>query len=235
MRTGPLLAALCLSLAAACSGNAPAPDTPNGDSPKAEDGDGGGGEPKPQEPKPEEPEPKTADLSSEEAVRAAYKEQVGKELHEDDCVGQTGVKGVVLIGGFAHDRGCRITGGFVNGKYIDEHKLMSEGLALVGWKELGSADRTALAPEWAERVLFHWGGDFVKETNKAFDFKDTPAFAAPATTEDGETVVVTAWISLPPGMQDIDAYEQIELRFAPDGTIARARKDSFSVDGSRVR
>ena len=223
-----------MGLATACSSNAPGPDTPNGNPPKPEAGDDEG-EPEPETPEPDEPTPEAVDLSSEEAVRAAYKEQVGKELHEDDCVGQTGVKGVVLIGGFAHDRGCDIEGGFVNGKYIDEQALLTEGLAMVGWKEMTSAARPELALEWAERVLFHWGGDFVKETNKAFDFKDTPAFTAPATNNDGETVVVTAWISLPPGMQDIDAYEQIELRFAPDGSVARAKKDSFSVDGSRVR
>jgi hypothetical protein len=174
-------------------------------------------------------------LSTDEAVRAAYKEATGKDLHEDDCVGQTGVKGVVVIGGFAHDRGCDVESAFVNGEHIDIQKLKTEGLGMVGWKDVSATDKPAFALLWAEKVLYHWGGDFENESSKAFELKDTPAFAAPEAKADGDDVVVTAWIEEPPGMQDIDVFNLVEIRFSAEGTTTQSNKDRFSVDGSRTR
>jgi hypothetical protein len=226
-------AALLVVLVSACSSNAPGGDSPDGTPPKV--GPGDGADPQPDKPKPE-PEPAQLDLSTDEAVRAAYKKETGKELDADDgCIGRTGVKDVIVIGSFAHDRGCDVVGAFVNGKLLDPNELSQEGLSLAGWREMGADERPSFALQWAEKVVFHWGGSFVAKSEKAFEFEDTPTFVAPASTTEGEEVVVRMWVEEPPGMQDRDDFNLVELRISADGAVSRAVKDSFGVPGERVR
>lgn len=175
------------------------------------------------------------DLATDDGVRAAFKKATGKDLHEDDCIGRPGVKDVVVVGSFAHDRGCDLDGGFVGGTWMDRKAMGHKGLAALGWAEMDAKARAELATQWSHRVLYHWGGSVVRKTEKAFELEDTPAFTAPSTATDGDAVLVTFWVEEPPGMQDIDIFEQVELRFAADGAITRSKKGSFSVDGSRVR
>ncbi len=177
----------------------------------------------------------TPDLSTDDAVRTAYKKATGEALHEDDCIGRTGVKDVVVIGSFAHDRGCEVESAFVAGKLLDAKKLRSEGLSLVGWKTTAAADQPALALQWAEKVLFHWGGSVVSETNKAFSFEDPPAFAAPTAKVEVDEVVAAFWVEDPPGMIDEDRFSFIQLRIAATGAVRQGPPVGFAVDGSRVR
>lgn len=176
------------------------------------------------------------DLSTDEGVRAAYAKQTGEKLDErHGCTGRTGVKDVVVVGSFASDRGCILTGAFVAGRFITGDRLPTEGLAGAGWDTVAAADRPAFALQWAEKVLFHWGGDFVASSDKAFDFDDTPPFAPPAAVAEGDVVVVTAWVEEPPGMMDQDAFVLVELRFSSAGAVTRATKAQFAVAGERLR
>lgn len=226
----PLAAALLFGTA--CSGTASTSGTPAAD----------GGEPTGNTPV-EEPKSETGEgdkpppqsLGTDEEVQAAFEAATGGKWHEDDCIGRTEVKDVILVGSFAHDRGCDTEGAFVGGEWITNEVLLKEGLGRVGWGEMSADERPAFALKWIERVLFHWGGDVVNESTKAFEFDDTPAFAAPKAEVQGDEVVATMWVVEPPGMQDIDAFNQLEVRIGADGAVTQSTKESFSIEGERVR
>lgn len=178
---------------------------------------------------------KAADLSTDPGVHKAFKAATGSEWHEDNCIGRTGVRDVILVGGFAHDRGCIVEGGFVGGTWMATDALMSRGLGALGWATMDAAAKATLAREWTDRVVFHWDGSVVAADAKAFSFDDTPAFTPPEVKAAGDAVVVTLWIEQPPGMQDIDVFEQIEVRIDAAGAVTKSQKAAFSVDGSRTR
>ena len=181
--------------------------------------------------------PATAtDLATDDGVRAAYKKATGDELNaEHGCIGRTGVRDVIVVGDFAYDRGCIMSGGFVGGAWLDTATLTATGPSKLGWATMDSKARADFALRWAEKVLFHWDGSFVPADNKAFTFEDTPAYTAPAAVAKGDGVVVTFWIEEPPGMQDRDVFDQIELTFDAKGAVTRASKAGFAVDGARLR
>lgn len=225
-----LLALLAVQLGA-CSSKGTRPEATTGESPPPTAGDDG--KPEPETPQPE-PRPQV-DLSTDEAVRAAFKEATGSEMHEDDCIGRTGFQDVILIGSFAHDAGCMLQAAFIGGEFLDHAGFAQGALGRVGWRDLKPEDRPAFALDWAQKVLYHWHGDVVTESVKAFEFEDTPAFTAPESKLDGDDAVVTAWIEEPPGMIDADSFNLVEMRFSPDGVVMRNVKESFSVDGERLR
>ena len=175
-------------------------------------------------------------LDTDDGVRTAYKRATGFALDpQDPCIRRTGVRGVVILGSFADDRGCMMHGGFVGGEWLDGERLAVEGLPKLGWKEMEPAEQTKLARPWAEEVLYYWDGSFLETEVKAFSFSDTPTFAAPTTKAEKGHLIVTAWTRLPSGMLDQSAFSQIEFLFAKNGAVTRTRRSSFAVEGARLR
>ena len=216
IRFRSVVAALVLASALGCNGKAPDTATP---SPVGAPGVEG-----------------QVDLGTDEAVRSEYKKATGKQLGEDHgCIGRTDVKGVIVLGDFAHDMGCRPHSAFVAGRFMTWDTLFKEGLGHVGWASTSADERLTLARSWMERVIFHWGGSFVTETNQSFDFDDTPAFTPPTAKAEGDVVTVVGWIGLPAGMIHQDAYEQVTLTIAADGAVTVTRSNAFVVPGERLQ
>ncbi|PRP91195.1 hypothetical protein ENSA5_57670 [Enhygromyxa salina] len=225
-------------LASACSGSSPGAEKPDETEAEAKPASDGNDSPAPKPaPKPEPvAQAPRVDLSTDEAVGAAYEDATGKELDRDGrCIGRPDIGDVIVVGGFTYDVGCELEGAFVGGVFVDRQALFEQGLALAGWADLPAAERPAFALQWAEEVVFHWAGDFISRSSKAFEFKDTPSFTAPTARAKGDEVVVRAWVQKPPGMMDLDAFDLVELRVASDGALSMTRKDEFAVDGPRLR
>jgi hypothetical protein len=100
------------------------------------------------------------DLSTNEGVNAAREAISGKKLSDRSkrCIRRDpSLPGIVIVGGFAFDRGCRIEGVFVKSTYVaaDDKGLSRNALEALGWKTANQQQREALARAWSQRVCLH--------------------------------------------------------------------------------
>jgi len=183
------------------------------------------------------PDPPPAPFARDDrpAVAAALKAS-GVELDASDClVWPTSFPRVVVVGAFAHDRGCDRTGVFV-----DRRWYASDGdapaLATRDFTAARLADKEAIARAYVDEVVHAFGHQFVTEPAPAFGFPDSPKYA-PVIARENKLggVVVEGWEAVPPGMNDESAYVLATHRFAPDGALTSETKQQFAVDGDRLR
>ncbi len=178
-------------------------------------------------------------LSTDEAVRKAYADAIGHALDENDCIERpSSFPGVIVIGGFAHDRGCSMQGLFIDGKLQDRTTAGSWSLRLLETVDFANADRPRqqdLARMYVDEVVHVFGGRFVTTSSKAFDFEDTPAFVPVSVAEHHQGFVIKGWTRLPSGMLDESGFVFMEYAFAPSGQVTATRGERFSVDGARLR
>jgi len=82
-------------------------------------------------------------------VRALYKQLTGEELDtRHDCIQQSSTfPGVVAIGHFAHDDGCRYEQVLVDCQ-LDPPQSGSRVLTKAGWRRADTARRVSLARAW---------------------------------------------------------------------------------------
>ena len=100
----------------------------------------------------------------EESRNAAGKEEgkaslsrpiAGKKLDERSkrCVRRDpSLPGIVVVGRFAYDLGCRLEGVFVNSSYVatDDKGMSGRALEALGWKTANQQKREALAQAWVD-------------------------------------------------------------------------------------
>jgi hypothetical protein len=172
------------------------------------------------------------DLSTDEGVNAAREAIASKKLDESSkrCISRDrSLPGMVVVGGFASDYGCRFQGVFLSSRYVAQGDAALSRIALeaLGWKTANREAREKLAQAWLERGLFA----FVTVLSaKNEDFKNH-SFQPPgaATRENGETVV-TLWIRLPSGRVRGRTYQLREYRFSSDGDFAGSKTlESFNT------
>src|SRR5687767_8708078 len=62
---------------------------------------------------------------------------------------------IIVIGGFAYDRGCRLQGAFVDSRYFekDDLALTKNALAALGWETATPEQREKLALVWVAKGL----------------------------------------------------------------------------------
>ena len=183
-----------------------------------------------------EPAPKAFAKDDKAAVLAAYKAASGTDLGDDACVQwPSSFPRVTLIGGFAHDRGCDLDGVFVDGelKTADADRL---GLATREFEKAVLADKEAIARAWVDEVLHAFGGSFVTSSTTAFELAGSPTFEAPrATMNKIGGVVVEGWVQRPAGMVYEYTFDYRIYRFSPEGKIEAETRNSFTIDGEKVR
>lgn len=158
-------------------------------------------------------------------MRNAVTKARGRDPGEDVCAAwpQTFPK-VVVVGGFAHDRGCMPIGAFVGRKWFDRmDEATVAGLTSAGWVDGALEKREPLARAWVQEVLQAFGGHFVTEPTRAFELDDTPEFT-PVGVRATESlgVVVSGWVQEPPGMVYEETYALVEYRLP-----RRARDDEL--------
>lgn len=198
----------------------------------------GGGDAKPTSTAPPTatPPPATEPFARDDraAVAAAMK-QAGAELTAEDCVTwPTSFPRVVAVGSFAHDRGCDLTGVFVDRRWLAGGASV-DGLATRGFAGASAEERQTIARQWVEEVDQAFGGRFVSRKPTAFEFPEAPAWQSVEVRADGQDVVVEGWIEEPSGMRWEDAFRFVTYRFAPDGKLAAEVKQRFSIEGERIQ
>lgn len=124
---------------------------------------------------------------------------------------------IIVIGGFAYDRGCRFQGVFVNSRYFekDDAALSKNALAALGWEKAPKREREMLAKFWVEKGLVPF---FTVLYTRDKELNDQ-AFQPPqvVSTKTGE-IKVTLWVRLPRGRGE-QGYQHLEYRFSRDGNL----------------
>lgn len=172
------------------------------------------------------------DLSTKEGVNAAREAIAGKKLDDRsrNCVRlDKELIGIAVVGSFAYDRGCRLSGVFVNTHYFenDDSGLSQAALEALGWKAANQKQREQLAQVWVEKGLLAFL-TVLSETNPDFANR---TFQSPhrASQPNGE-IFVTLWIRMPAGRSRGRSYEQRVFRISADGALSSAvTRDRFST------
>jgi hypothetical protein len=162
------------------------------------------------------------DLSTNHGVNAAREAIAGKPIDDRSkrCIRRdTNLPGIIVVGGFAFDYGCRLQGAFVNLHYLtaDDKALSRTALEALGWKTGNQLQRERVVQTWVAKGLLAF---LTVVSFKNADFDNRP-FQPPQTSirADG-SIAVTLWVRLPSGRVRGTRYELREYRFSKDGDFA---------------
>lgn len=178
------------------------------------------------------------DLSTDEGVNEAREAILGKKLsnYGRGCIKRPAeLPEIIMVGTFAHDRGCMLEGAFVK-KYFyssrGEENISRAALESLGWQKADSARREDLALKWTRFGLLAFGGYPIIEADEDFGGRD---FQAPqSATDEDKNVTVTLWTRLPAGMRCETNYQRLSFIFAADGSLKeRKNLDSFTLPCKR--
>lgn len=174
--------------------------------------------------------PTKLDLSTDEGVLAELQRRLDAKREELGKKGGSKLEArfvcierlketaqIIVIGGFAYDRGCRFQGVFVNSRYFekDDAALSKNALAALGWEMADQKQREKLALLWVEKGLLPFF-TVLHTTEKELNDHQ---FQQPlvVSTENGE-IKVTLWVRLPRG-RAAQGYQHLEYRFSRDGNL----------------
>lgn len=162
------------------------------------------------------------DLSTNDGANAAREAIAGKPVDDRSkrCIRRdASLPGIVVVGGFAFDYGCRLQGVFIKSSYVGvEDKSMSRSaLASLGWKTANQQQREGLAQAWVSEGLL----GFLTVLSAKNEHFANHSFQEPqaSTNSDGE-IVVTLWMRLPSGRVRGTSYQLREYKFSKDGDFA---------------
>jgi hypothetical protein len=169
------------------------------------------------------------DLSTDSGVLLAYNTITEQHLAPDDfCIHHpNGLKEVVVVGGFAHDLGCKGDELFVGQTLGHFDHLTDEGLALNGWNN--GTGREELALLWVEEVILAWRSPVPTE-NEDFTKVGIPFSPPTAQTLNDDRVLVELWVREPAGMLPEANYTFLRVVFEADGRLAEQEViENFTV------
>jgi hypothetical protein len=177
------------------------------------------------------------DLSTDGGVNQAREAMLGKKLsnYGKGCIKRPSeLPEIIMVGTFAHDRGCMPEGAFVKKYFLSarEENLSRAALKSLGWQKAGSEKREELALKWTRFGLLAFGGYPLLEANDDFDGRK---FHAPQTAAgEDKNATVTLWIQLPIGMRCQTNYQRVSFIFTADGSLQERKSiDSFTVPCKR--
>lgn len=167
-------------------------------------------------------DPPKFDLSTDEGVNAAREAVTGKRVdpRSTRCIRRhADLPGIVMVGGFASDYGCRLQGAFVGSRYLatDDKALSRSALEALGWQTANPQQREKLAQAWVARGLL---GFLTVLVTKNEDFANHSFQPPQAVTRADGTTAVTLWMRLPSGRVRGTTYQLREYRFSSDGDFA---------------
>jgi hypothetical protein len=162
------------------------------------------------------------DLSTDEGVTAARKAIGGKKIDEysKGCIRRSPeLSKIVVVGSFAHDRGCDFQGVFLGSRYFEENDAATSKSALnfMGWQTARQEQRERLARLWVEKGLLAFLTVLVQRDEA---FPDHPFQPPQAVSRESGEIIVTLWIREPPGMRRERVSQLLEYRFSKDGALA---------------
>lgn len=161
------------------------------------------------------------DLSTDDGVNAAREMIAGKALddHSKGCIRRdNSLPGIIVVGGFAFDYGCRLQGAFVNSSYLaaDDEAFSRTALEALGWRIGNQSQREKIAQAWVAKGLMAF---LTVVSVKDADFA-SHSFQLPQTSTGADhSVVVTLWVRLPSGRVRGTTYELREYKFSTDGNF----------------
>jgi hypothetical protein len=155
------------------------------------------------------------DLSTDEGVDKAREAMRGEKLqgYGKGCIKRPSeMPEIILVGTFAHDRGCMLEGAFVKKYFLSgQENLSRAALKSLGWQKADSIGREELALKWTRLGLLAFGGSPLAKANENFGDRD---FHAPqAATNEDKNVTVTLWTRRPAGMRCETGYERLSFIF----------------------
>lgn len=163
-----------------------------------------------------EPAPTACD--TEAGVAAAMG---AKGSDREQCVERArAFPGVVLIGSFAHDRGCMPVTALIDCVRRDGPLAAPEILARVGWTQADPAHRGAIALRYLQQVATVFG-------NRLASNPDEPV----VTPQPDGSVTIVAWADHPSGMRPGRRASKMEYRFTAAGELSS--KVIGSIDEQR--
>jgi hypothetical protein len=171
----------------------------------------------------------TPDLSTDEGVLRALNATRDSRLDKDDlCVKRAEeLPAVVLVGYFAHDRGCMPGEIFIDGKKHEYDHASRPALHKLGWKQADASGRVALAVRWTKLGLMAFQGTVLSAEPEGFG---RPGFASINGRTDGGNTHVTLWMRQPTGMQCGKGYTELQFVFRGDGSLAEQKElNSFFI------
>lgn len=162
------------------------------------------------------------DLSTNDGVNAARETIAGKPLddHSKACIHRNAsLPGMVVVGGFAFDYGCRLQGVFMNSRYLnaDDKELSRRALEALGWKAGNQSQREKMAQAWVTNALIAF---LTVVSVKDPDFANHSFQPPQAVTRANGIIAVTLWVRLPTGRVRGTRYELREFTFSRDGNFA---------------
>jgi hypothetical protein len=171
------------------------------------------------------------DLSTVERVNAAREAKSGKPLdtQSKNCVViSKQLPDTILLGSFASDRGCQLSGAIIKKQGFSTDKDISKvALENLGWKNADTQMKKKLALNWVQFGLLAFENPL---TQPAEDFTGQP-FQTPYAlwSEDG-SITVWLWVQRPSGMRCERGYDNFSYNFMRDGTLdKKTTEKSFSV------
>ena len=168
------------------------------------------------------------DVSSNDAVRALYHKLTNEELDtKHECIERSAVfPGLVRVGHFAYDRGCRDRNVIVNCQ-LDPPDVARQALASAGWAQADLAQRQQLALSWLTE-----GEDDVVLRAQPSQWPTGKAFAPPqsSATDDGG-LLLRYWRGTHHGKTRMTSFTSVEVRFQKDGSHSPAQEgESVEVE-----
>ncbi|MGE3855246.1 MAG: hypothetical protein AB7K09_26175 [Planctomycetota bacterium] len=177
------------------------------------------------------------EMSDDQALAAASK-ATGYKLDRGDVAFHrpAGFPQIIIVAGFAHDRGHRALGTLVNGKWVTGPDSGKTILAAMGWQAADNARRKQLAQQYWDDAMCAFGSTPVREEQTAFRLDDTPPWTPLEVNLDDATGTVTlrGWLAGSSGMVWEVRYHRVEVVIAADGTLTSSTIDNFRVDGQRI-
>jgi len=176
------------------------------------------------------------DLSTDEGVAAAREAKRGKKLdnYSKGCIKRPEeLPEIILVGSFAHDRGCMLDGAFVKKYFLSKQENLSRAaLESLGWRKADASRREEMALKWTRFGLLSFDGHPLDKANE--NFKDRDFHAPQTATGEAESVTVTLWTRQPSGMLCRTGYERLSFTFAKDGSLQERKSlESFSIPCKR--
>ncbi len=161
------------------------------------------------------PKPAPAGRCATKAGVVQVVSELGGEAMDDDdsCVSwPKSFPGVVLLGSFAHDRGCMRTGAVLDCKtYVKDWPDAASVLARAGWADANADSRVAIAERYIEEVATEYGGSTARDP------------ARPKYTARGGGVVADVWVDRPSGMRRGRVTDLYRYTFTKAGTVNAKR------------
>lgn len=171
------------------------------------------------------------DFSKDEIVLEEVNKIMKNDLSKEDiCIDRpSSFKDLVLVGFFAHDRGCAGGLKFYKGIEVDNEKGYSTILVDNGWKD--KHKREVIALNWVRDVSLAWSIPLESEDD---DFKkqEEHTFMPPTVKTEGDEISVAIWVREQSGMSPEVNFHLLTVVFSiAESDIIRSQiTDRFYVE-----